>query len=107
VNTIRSVPVTVPPEKATLADSRGRFGSGGAYAAGQLAVVVVAVGLGRGLALALGLATVLGDGARVAVAVSDGVGVSTASGPSLPGADVLQPASSAAITTHEVRTVRR
>ena len=35
LKTIRSVPVTVPPENDTVADSRGRLASGGAYDGGQ------------------------------------------------------------------------
>jgi hypothetical protein len=35
---MRSVPVTVPPATATVADSRGRFGSGEAYDGGQASV---------------------------------------------------------------------
>src|SRR4051794_29605435 len=35
VKTMRSDPVTLPPEKDTVADSRGRFGSGSAYDVGQ------------------------------------------------------------------------
>src|SRR4051794_9758714 len=35
VKTIRSLPVTVPPENLTTADTRGRFGSGAAYDGGQ------------------------------------------------------------------------
>jgi hypothetical protein len=95
--------VTVPPENATVADSRGRFGSGGAYAVGhELALVEVAAGVRRGLALG----AVLGLGPTVAVAVSDGDAESVASGPSAP-VEALHAARSAATTTHEVRTYRR
>src|SRR3954452_11868584 len=68
VKTMRSDPVTVPPENDTVADSRGRFGSGNAYDVGHELVAADAVALGRGLALGL----LLGLGASVAVAVSDG-----------------------------------
>jgi hypothetical protein len=93
----------VPPENDTVADSRGRFGSGGVYAAGH----AVAAGDGVGRGLGLGAAEGLGLVATVAVAVSEGDAESAASGPPEGGVDVLQPATSAAITTHEVRTHRR
>jgi hypothetical protein len=104
VKTIRSEPVTVPPEKDTVADSRGRLGSGKAYVVGhELAAAGDAAAVGRGLALGLALAL----GAIVAVAVSDGEADSAVSGPSDVTLDVLHPATSAARTTHEVRTHRR
>src|SRR3954470_4495558 len=68
VKTMRSDPVTVPPENATIADSRGRFGSGSAYDVGHELVAGDAVGLAGGLAVG----AALGLGAMVAVAVSDG-----------------------------------
>jgi hypothetical protein len=106
VKTIRSEPVTVPPENDTVADSRGRFGSGSAYAEGQelAAAADVAVGRGLGLGLTLGL----GFGATDAAAVSEGDADSAVSaGASVLGDAVLQPATSAATTSHEVRTDRR
>src|SRR5690349_5765164 len=45
VKAICSVPVTVPPENETVADSRGRFGSGSAYDVGHALTAVVGVGL--------------------------------------------------------------
>jgi hypothetical protein len=106
VKTIRSDPVTVAPENATVADSRGRCGSGRAYDVGHELDAGDAAGLGRGLAA--GLTAALGLGAIVAVAVSDGAGDSADNaGPSALGVEVLQPASSAPMTSHEVRTRRR
>jgi hypothetical protein len=111
VNTIRSEPVTVPPENATVADSRGRFGSGRAYDVGHELADGDAVALGRGLAAGLAPALLLGLDATVAVAVSDGDADSAASGPSDTDDAVLQPARSAARTStaqdREVRTCRR
>jgi hypothetical protein len=91
----------VPPEKATVADSFGRFWSGRAYDAGHA----------FGLADALADGDADGDGdvlaAMVAVGVSeaaDAVGL----GSSATGADaVAQPAASAMTTSQAVRMGRR
>jgi hypothetical protein len=83
-----------------VADSCGRFGSGGAYAAGHAGdgaelLEDVEVGLG---AVVAGAAEADGD--------DEGDAAVAAGAPDL--ADpVLQPASSAARTTQEVRTCRR
>jgi hypothetical protein len=90
--------VTVPPEKATVADSRGRLGSGCAYDGGQ------ALGDGEAAGGRVGLGVAAGP--VVAVAVSDAVTVS-AGLPIDVAVDVLHAAASAAATTHPVRMPRR
>src|SRR5689334_1592078 len=59
VKTIRSVPVTVPPENDTVAVSRGRCGSGSAYAAGQ---ATAAGGVGETTVAAADAAPATADG---------------------------------------------
>jgi hypothetical protein len=108
VKTTRSDPVTVPPLNDTVADSRGRFGSGGAYADGH-EVLATALGLDRGLAAALAA----GLGAIDAVVVSDGDGLSVLlrTGLCVDVVEALQPATSATTTaasrSRQVRTCRR
>jgi hypothetical protein len=100
VKTIRSLPMTVPPENDTVADSRGRWGSGSAYDGGQ----ALAEGDAAGLRDALGLGDAGADvaGGTVAVAVSDAVTVS-AGVPIDVAVDALHAAASATATTHQVR----
>jgi hypothetical protein len=96
VKTMRSVPVTVPPENHTDAVSFGRFGSGGAYAGGHASE---GAELGDGVGLGL-------DAAAVAEADGDAGSRLTVGALGRPD-PVLHPATRAATTTHEVRTCRR
>jgi hypothetical protein len=96
--------VTVPPETDTFADSRGRCGSGGAYAVGHGAIATDAELRGTGVALGLAVGAVA---TAVDVALGRTPGDPVDDGPSALGVDVLQPASSAASTSHDVRTLRR
>jgi hypothetical protein len=92
VKTIRSLPVTVPPENVTTAETRGRCGSGGAYDDGHDSAVVA-----EGLTGAV-------DGAAFVTATDgcSGEGVRPDSGV----ADV-QAAARRAATSQPVRTGRR
>jgi hypothetical protein len=93
----------VPPEKDTVADSRGRFGSGSAYDVGQGGDAEEAALGGR---LAMGLAVGAGGGVGDVATVGEGVGDGEGATPAV-GVDVLHPAASEAMTSHEVRTRRR
>jgi hypothetical protein len=103
---MRSDPATVPPENATVADSRGRLGSGSAYAVGHAAAVVEENGDGVGVAdvaVTIGISRVVV--LSVVVTTCDGCGVASA-----PFGAVEEPAqavASAAATTHQVLTSRR
>lgn len=97
VKTIRSVPVTVPPENDTVADSLGRWGSGWAYDVGHA--------LGEGLAAgAVGATPVVTIVVLcVVVVIRDGAAV----GDAVVAALLVQAAASAVATTHPVRMARR
>jgi hypothetical protein len=93
VKTIRSVPVTVPPENDTVADSLGRWGSGWAYDVGQAP--------GEGLAGGAPVVTIVV--LCVVVVIRDGAAV----GGAVVAALLVQAAASAVATTHPVRMARR
>jgi hypothetical protein len=97
VKTIRSLPVTFPPENDTVADSRGRWGSGGAYDVGQPLDEGLAAGALGGTpvvdVVVLSVVVVIRDGAAVGAAVV--------------AALLVQAAASAVATTQPVRMARR
>jgi hypothetical protein len=92
----------VPPEKATVADRRGRLGSGCAYDGGQAAGEGDAAGeLGAPLAAVVKVVVL-----SVVMVMRDGPALEARVGGA--AADELQAAAaSAAATTHPVRMPRR
>jgi hypothetical protein len=103
LKTICSVPVTVPPENDTVAETRGRFGSGSAYDVGHALAAVVGVGL------AAPAVTVTLVVLSVVARTREGCGVgATGVGAALVGV-VLEPAQAvaSATTAHHVLIARR
>jgi hypothetical protein len=109
VKTIRSVPVTVPPEKDTVADSRGRWASGSAYDGGQ---ATAASGVGETTVAAADAVPATADG-EVIEGAEDTVDVLAGRGELADGGldEPLQAAHSAAsctaTTSRGMRTCRR